>query len=178
MDSEKRKRLLLIVAGVCISAWLADRLVFTPLYHLWTARSTEIEQLGQDIAKGAGLLDRQPALEARWDGMKKRALPNRVADAETAVLESVSRWTNDSHLSVTSVKPRWNPPEKESRTLEIQLEATGTIEALTKFAYDLESDPLPLRVEDLEIVSQDEKGGRLNLALRFTALVFKEEASS
>ncbi len=178
MDSDKRKRVLLVVAGACIALWLGDTLLIEPLYAAWGARSAKIERLAEETQRGAGLLERAPALKARWDVMKKRALPNRVSDAETAILESVGRWTDDSQLSVTSVKPRWNPPEKEYETLEIQLEGTGTIDAVVKFLYDVESDPLPLRIEDIEIVSQDDKGRKLNLALRFTGLVFKEEPTS
>jgi Tfp pilus assembly protein PilO len=177
VDSEKRKRLLYIVAAVCIAAWVADTLVVTPLTDLWSARSARIQELRQDLVKGAGLLDREPALKAKWEAMKTSALPNRVSDAETAVLESVNRCTADSKLSVMSVKPRWNLAVKDFQTLEIQLEGVGGIDSVAKFLYDLEVDPLPLRVEDLEITAQDEKGARLNLTLRFTGLVVKEESS-
>lgn len=177
MDPERRKRLLVIVSVLCIGAWAGDRLVLTPLLNLWRTRSSRIQELQQELSQHAGLLEREADLRARWEQMRKSALPVRVADAEARVLQSVTGWTSDSRLSVSSLKPRWVKAGKDAELLEIQLEGTGNMEAVVRFLYALEKDALPLRVEDLAIASQDERGERLNLTVRFTGLVLQEATS-
>ena len=174
MDSERRRRWLVAGTIFCVSAWLGDTFVFTPLLNLWRERAARIQELDEEIAKDAGLLDREGDLRARWEDMKKRALPKRVSDAEQTVFEAVNQWTADSGIGVTSLKPRWTRVDRDKQTFEIQLEGNGDMQAAAKFVYDLESSNLPLRVEDFGIVSQDEKGGHLNLSLRFTGIVLAE----
>jgi Tfp pilus assembly protein PilO len=173
MEAERRKRILIVAVLLCVGVWVADSMVFTPLYNLWTTRSTRIEDLRQEIAKSSGLLDRRPELKKRWEDMKKRALPNRESDAEKMVFESVSRWADESSLKVNSVKPSWSHPKKEAETLKIELEGVGGMESVVKFVYALECGPLPLRVEDMEISSQDKEGTTLKLNLRFSGLVLE-----
>jgi hypothetical protein len=174
VDLERRKRLLVIVTIICVGAWMADNFVIAPMTNLWQERSARIQELTDDMAKNSGLVDREDSLKARWEDMRKRALPTRVSDAENAVFQGVNEWTSDSSLVVTALKPRWTRMDRDKQTLEIQLEGSGNIEAVTRFVYDLEGSPLPLRIEDKGITSQDEKGGRLNLSLRFTGLVIEE----
>jgi Tfp pilus assembly protein PilO len=177
VDSDRRKRLLIIVTVLCAGAWLGDTFVFTPVTNAWNERSARIAELEQNIAKSAALLDRQPALKGRWQEMKKRSLPARTTDAENLVFQEVNQWSSNSGLGITSLKPRWARIEKDKQTFEIQLEGNGDIEKVSRFVYDVETSPLPLRVEDLAITSQDETGTHLNLSLRFTGLVLEEAAS-
>lgn len=174
MDPDRRKRLLIFVALICVGGWAADSLVVTPLIGVWQARSARIERLRQELEQSTSLLDRDSELKARWKDMKSRALSTRVSDAENAVFQSVSQWAGESRLSVTSVKPRWTQIAKNEPVLEIQLDATGDMGAVARFIYELESSALPLRVEDMGITSQDDHGGRLSLNLKLTGLVLKE----
>jgi len=178
VDPERRKRLLIIVTACCVGLWVLDRLVLEPGIGFWTGRSSEIQKLDKDITESSALLDRENDLKDRWRMMRKQSLPKRVTDAEQLVFQSVSHWASESRLSVTSLKPRWSKAPPLAQTLEIQLEGSGTMEAVSKFLFALETDKLPLRVEDLQISAQDEKGDKLALSVRFTGLVLEEAASS
>ncbi|MBI5091002.1 MAG: hypothetical protein HZB26_00995 [Candidatus Hydrogenedentes bacterium] len=177
MDPERRKRLLIIAAAICIGAFALDRLVITPSFEYWNGRSAQIQELDKEIAESGGLLDREGELRQRWDTMKTQSLPKRVSDAESLVFQSVSRWASESKLSVTSLKPRWVKVPPMAQTLEIQLEGTGNIENLSKFLFALETDALPLRVEDLQVSAQDDKGEKLALSVRFSGLVLEETST-
>jgi Tfp pilus assembly protein PilO len=177
MEADRRRRILIAAAILCVSVWVADSLVLTPMYSMWTGRAERIQEIKEELAKSTSLLDRRAELKSRWEDMKKRALPNRVSDAEKAVFEAVSRWTAESRLTVNSLKPRWTHLNKEVQTLEIELEGSGNLEAVVKFVYELECTPLPLRVTDMEIAAQDKEGGQLRLSLRFSGLVLERMAS-
>ena len=174
MDAERRKKWLIIVTLLCVGVWLADNMVFTPLLTLWDKRTVRIATIEQDLAKNTSLMDRKSDLKARWDDMKKRALPARASDAEKAVLESVNQWIGDSKLTVTALKPHWTRPNKEAQVFEVQLDGKGDMESASRFIYALETGNLPLRVENLELISQNEKGKELNISLRFSGLVLEE----
>lgn len=175
MDAERRRRILILVTVLCVGAWALDSLVVEPLLASWQARSQRIGELERDLAASANLVGRESQMQARWKEMLDGALPAEVSDAERAVLQAVGAWATDSRLSVTSVKPRWiDGIAPGSRLLQIQVEGTGDMEALSRFVYGLESDPLPLRVEELEITAEDDAATRLALSARFTGLVLEK----
>jgi hypothetical protein len=56
-------------------------------------------------------------------------------------------------------------------TLECRADAFGNMQALTRFLYDVEKDPLALKVEAVEITTRDNDGQELSLALQVSGLV-------
>ena len=175
MESNQRRRILAVAAIVCVAAVAGDRLVLSPLQNLWTARSERIVELEKSLSKGRLLVDREQAMKERWQDMKQRSLPADMSVAEDQMLKSVGRWTRDSRLGVTSLKPRWTDDEEDFKKLEFRAAAQGDMESIARFVYELETDPLPLKVEDIEIAARDESGSALALAVRFTGLVLVDE---
>jgi len=56
-------------------------------------------------------------------------------------------------------------------TLECRVDAFGNLSALTRFLYDVEKDPLALKVDALEITTRDNDGQQLSLALQVSGLL-------
>jgi hypothetical protein len=54
--------------------------------------------------------------------------------------------------------------------LDCQVNGSGDILSLARFLYELEKDPLALRIEDLEITARDDNGQQLTLSARFSGL--------
>jgi Tfp pilus assembly protein PilO len=168
---DNRQKVLAIVAMVAVAALAADRLVFTPLIDLWRDHAHQISELRMNLDKGKALLVREQAIRDRWDKLQKSALPNDGSAAESKVLTAVERWTRDSGLGVTSIKPQWKQNADDYKTFECRVDATGDIETLMHFLYELERDPLAVRVEDMELSARDDNGLQLSLGVRFSALV-------
>ena len=175
MESKRRKRLLAVAAIACVAAVAGDRLVLSPLNNLWTTRSERIAELEKSLSKGRLLVDREEAMKERWREMKDRSLPAEMSVSEDRILKSVGRWVRDSRLGVTSLKPRWTDDEENFKKLEFRATAQGGMESVARFLYELETDPLPLKLEDIEIAARDERGDMLTLAVRFTGLVLVDE---
>jgi len=76
---------------------------------------------------------------------------------------------------VTSLKPRWSRKEKVFRKLEFRATAQGGIGSIARFLYELETDPLPLKVEDVVVTARDGRGDVLALGIRFSGLVLTDE---
>ncbi|MCX8036639.1 MAG: GspMb/PilO family protein [Candidatus Sumerlaeia bacterium] len=172
MEFRKRERLLTVMAVIVVGAFLGDRLIVTPLRGLYKNRSERILELKKSLDQGRMLLDREKDIKARWEDMRKQALPTDPSVAENMVLQAMNRWIQSSRLTVTSLKPRWIEAERaEYKTLECRVAAQGNLPALARFLYELERDPLPLRVEEIEVSSRDDRGQVLTVGLRFTGLV-------
>ena len=56
-------------------------------------------------------------------------------------------------------------------TYQCRMDASGNLNSLSRFLYDLEKDPMALRLDSLEISSRDKEGQQLVLAVQISGLV-------
>ena len=171
MNLTHRQNRLGILAVVAVALLAGDRLVFTPLAKLWKERSVRITELRKSVAQGTLLLDRQRSILARWDNMRTNALLQEASLAEDQVLSAFDRWSQASRIGVTSVRPQWKRAAEDYATLECRVDASGSLPSIARFLYDLERDPLGLRVEVVEITSRDTRGEQLTLGLQVSGLL-------
>lgn len=174
MGFRQRERILIIMAMVCIAIFLGDKLILTPLGRIWSERSLRIGELKKSIEKGSILVDRRADVERRWKEIKDASLPDDPPTVEERILNRVHDWESQSGLTLNSLKPRWMPPDDESKKLELGLTASGSLESIARFLFELESDPLSIRVEDIGLTSRDKRGTVLDMNLKFSSLILKE----
>ena len=117
------------------------------------------------------LLHREQVIRNSWDHMRTNMFPNNASEAENEMLRGFERWSQDSRISVTSIKNQWKRGEDDYVTLECRADAYGSIQALARFLYSVEQDPLALKVESVEITSRDNDGQQLSLALQVSGVV-------
>jgi len=171
INIKNRQQVLAIVAIVAVALLAGDRFVVSPLTRSWKARSERIADLNKSINQGSLLLTREQTIRERWEFMKTNMLPNNASVAESEVLRAFERWSQDSRISVTSIKQQWKRAADDYMTLECRADAFGNIQALTRFIYEVERDPLPLKVESIEITTRDNDGQQLSLALQVSGLL-------
>ena len=175
MGNNRREFILGIAAIICVCTVVGDKFVATPLYELWTTRSTRIAGLEKNMQKGKMLVEREDMLKQRWDDMNMCVLPNNTSAAENRVFTSVDDLARESGLISPSQKPRWTEDTGSFRKVEFRISSQGNISSIAHFLYELEKNPMALRSEDISIVSRDEKGTNLTLDMRFTALTLMDE---
>lgn len=173
MNWKNRQHLLVIVAGAAVALLLSDRLVFTPLVKSWKARSARIAELSKKVADGRSLVERERNLRSRWEYMNRNMLSTNRSAAEQQVLQALDRWAQENRLNLLSVSPQWKQETEEYRTLECRLEAAGNLSGITRFLYEIEKDPLALRVQTVEIGSRDNDGQQIALGLQLSGLVLE-----
>jgi Tfp pilus assembly protein PilO len=171
MKLQNRQKLLTVGAIALVSLFTADKLLITPLGHFWTARSKSIATLQKQVQDGKQLMNRQNSLRGRWDEMRTNTLPANKSLAEQQVLQALDRWAKRSGIGVTSVMPQWKNDADEYSTLECRVEAAGNINTISRFLYDIEKDPMALKLENVEIGSRDADGQQLTLGLQISGLV-------
>jgi len=171
IDPEKRQKLLLFGALAGLGILLGDRLVLSPLLAAWDRRSEEIAALQKRVDQGRQLVARQDAVRAGWTRMTTNALPKVVSAAEGRVLSALDRWSRAANVNVTSVKPQWKQTEEDHMTFECHVDATGSLSMLTRFLYEVERDPLAVRVEAVELAARDNDASQLTLGLQVSGLL-------
>lgn len=171
MKTRNREKLLLLFTAAAVGLLALDWAILTPLARSWKSRSARIEALSKKISQGALLVEREDVMRDRWEFMKQHSVPVDISSAENEVLTAVDRWAQASRISFTSIKPQWKNYADDYTTLECRADAFGDIQAVTKFLFELETDPLPLKVEEVEIRARDNDGRQLSLGVRFSRLV-------
>ena len=86
------------------------------------------------------------------------------------VFKAVGRWGRDGRITFSALNPQWRTYEEGYATLECRANASGDQAGIARFLYEMERDPLPIRLESCEISANDKEGRRLSMALRFTAV--------
>jgi len=171
MQIKNRQQLLMIVAGTAFALLLGDALVFTPLVKLWKSRATQIVDLRKKVNDGDALLRRDAAIQSRWSQMQVNTLTNNSSLAEQQVLAAFDKWSQDARISVNSVTPQWKRDNDDYQTLECRVDASGSVGTLRKFLFNIEKDPMALKIESLEINARDKEGQQLSLGLQISGLV-------
>jgi len=170
MNVKNRQQLLTLLAISAAALFAADKLVLTPLKNAWTARSEGIEELRKRVGEGRSLVDREPSLRLRWDQMRTNTLPENASQAEQLVLRAFDRWSSESRVSVLSINPQWKREADEYLTLQCRVEASGSLGAVARFIYELEHDPMAVKIESMELSARDNDGQQLALGLQVSGL--------
>lgn len=177
MNQKKRETILLLVTAITLGALAFDRLLLTPAIAYYQETAEEIKALEENLMKGKILIDRERILRKTWAEMQRDDLPENISEAENMVLKPFDEWISDSNLELLSFKLSWNDADEEFTTLECNAVAQGTLEQVTRFLYQLETGPLPLNVENLEISDLNGNGSQLRLNMRFSGIRLLEELS-
>jgi len=170
MQINNRQQMLVIVAAAGVALLVADRLVITPLKDAWKERAARIVELRKAVIQGAQLRDRERTIRDRWNSMNTNTLPENVSAAENAVLRAFDRWSQDSRISIASIKPQWKQADDDYMTYECRADAFGSLQAITRFLYEIEKDPLALKIDSVEINARDNNGQQLSLGLQVSGL--------
>jgi hypothetical protein len=172
---KNRQQFLAILAATAILIFVGDKLLFSPLTKAWKARSTRIAALEKSLSQGSLLIERDRTIRERWQRMSTNTLPNNTSAAENIVLRAFDRWSQESRISITSLKPQWKQREDDYMTLECRADAFGDIQAITRFLYELEKDPLAVKVDMIELSARDKDGEQLALGIQVSGLLLSAQ---
>ncbi len=170
MDTKNRQQVLIIAAVACLALLIGNSVVLEPLTKSWKDRSDRIKTLEQQVAQGKALIDHEVALRRRWEDMRTNTLPLNTSVAEAEFYKSFSRCVQDSGVTQTSYRPQWKQND-DYTTYECRADISGNIETLTRFIYELEKEPIALKVESMEFATHDDKGQQLSLGIQISGLM-------
>ncbi len=171
METEQRKKLLIIGAIAAVVILLGDKMLISPLTNLWQKRAKEIEFLEKDVMKGRALLEREDFLKRRWDDMIRESLPENQPAAESVVFTQLDEWARFSQFDVSSITPQWRDDEEDNLRYLVRIEGNGNMRSITDFLFAIDQKLLPIKVESVEMVSKDKRGTQVGVDLRISGLI-------
>lgn len=170
MTASQRFTYLKMGAIGIVALALLDSFVISPAMARWSEQSDRLDALRQKVQRGQGLLDRQDSIRNHWADMVKANLPTEVSAAENEAFQAIGRWARVSGVSFASLTPQWQNHDEGFQTLECRATATGNQVAISRFIYELETDPIPVNLEEFELTTRDEHGQLLTMTARFSFL--------
>ena len=144
MKIQNRQQVLMLVVLGLIALWAGNLLVYGPMVKWWHARQDKIKELRQEVVQGKSLIRREAYIRSEWASMQTNSLPNNSSLAEQQVLKALNNWAGDTGINVSSVTPQWQMDQDDYSTLDCRVEASGDLNALSRFLYEIESDPMAL----------------------------------
>ena len=170
MNLNKRQQFLAMLAIAAVALFMADKLVFTPLTNSWKARSERIAKLKEQVREGTATLRRATALREQWATMSTNTLPNSKPAAESLMLKAFERWSQAGNVSVSSIRPQWKETEDDYKTLECRADVAGNLSAISRFLFQIERDPMGVKVDSMELTAHDNEGSQMALVIQVSGL--------
>jgi hypothetical protein len=176
MKIENRQQWLMALTIAVGVLYAADQVVIEPLFGWWKTRAKTVAELRTQVKNGRRLIQREAGLRSRWSQMRTNALPENHSLAEQQMLKAFDSWARESGADVTGITPQWNSDSPDYLTLNCRLEAAGDLGTLSRLVYDLEKNPMALKLESVELSSRDATGQQLTLDLQISGLVLVAQA--
>jgi hypothetical protein len=171
MTPDRRQKLLALAAFGVVGLFALDRLVLTPLMASWRERSQAIASLRKSLNDGRLTIEREQFINARWNELRRNTLPANASQAEQQMLQAFDKWSRDSRISVSSIRPQWKRGTGDDHSLlECRVDAAGGLAAITRFLYEVERSPMALKIESIELAAKDNNGQQIALGLLVTGL--------
>jgi len=179
LQGKSRETLLKIAVGVVAGLFLLDWMVIEPALQNWKTQSERLASLRDKVQRGRQLIEREKSIRARWDEMQRTDLNDDSSEAENDVFKALNRWARESRINFTNLTPQWRAHEDAGYdTFECRATAAGDQASLGRLVYEIETDPLPARIEEWELSTKDAKGQQLTLSLRFSFVRIAEAGRS
>jgi len=170
MPANNRQQLLTVIAITAVGLFAADKLLIEPLIAGWKSRSDRIAALQEQVNQGKKLVDRERSIRNHWDQMRRNTLTNDTSIAEQQLFRALDSWEQDSRVIITARTPQWKSAD-DFMTYECRIDAAGDLPSLSRFLYNVEKDPLALKLESVELSARDKDGRQLSLGLQISGLV-------
>ena len=171
MKVENRQQFLIVLTAAAAALLIGNSLIYNPLVNLWTARAAQIKDLSTRVKDGKVLVQREAVLRSRWSSMSANALPDNPSLAGQEVINAFDNWSSASGAEVTSIMPQWSNDATNYMTYHCHVQASGTMDALSQFIYDIEKGPMALKLDSMELSAHDNTGQQLMLDLQVSGLV-------
>lgn len=172
MQIKDRQKFLTILAITALALLVLDKIITPPLTKFWHDRNQRITDLQNQVKKGEILKRYKAHIRAEWAEIQAASLTNNTTLAEQQLFRGIDQWSQSSGVTVSSITPQWKQSSDTAyKTIECRVDASGSIDRVARFLYELENDPMALKLESVELTSSDNTGQQLALGVQISGLI-------
>lgn len=169
MVLSKRERMILIAAILAVVMLVADKFIVGPIGTRREQIKAQKLSLQTELENAQILFSRQKLMERKWKALLSDGLQNDT-EAESKIARALDEWSRSARLTLSSVKPERVASDKGLKEMTFVVAGTGTLEAVSRFLWQIETASMPIKVMDMQIGSTNETGQSMSLQLRLSAL--------
>jgi len=166
----KRERYIVAATLIVLAILVLDRLVLIPAQDRKATIEEQTQQALTEPERARVLFARRKKRGPRWRGILDAGLKSGPAETESRVLHAVRDWSQEAHLSLSSLRPERMTDKGELREVTFRASGTGPMSAVAGFLWRLENASFPIRVTELQLGTRKEGTDDLSLQLRISAL--------
>jgi Tfp pilus assembly protein PilO len=170
MILSKRERLIILVTAIVLALLALDRYAITPLLDYRAAIETQKQRAATEMQRATALMAHKRRIDPKWRETMAAGLKRDPAEAESQILHAVRDWSAETGLKLASLKPERLPGKKSLQEISFQAVGTGSMDAVARFLWRIETAEVPIRVKELQLGARKEGTDDLTLQLRLSTL--------
>ena len=170
MILSRRERLIIAATLIVVAALVLDRYAVTPFLDARDAAEAQKQGLLDEMDRGRATLASEREIGPKWQKMVAAGLRRDPTEAESQVLHAVGDWATEAGLRLSSLKPERVPEKQHLQEINFQATGTGSMNAIARFLWRVETAGMPIRVKELQLGSRKEGTDDLTLQLRLSTL--------
>ena len=170
----KRERIIAIIAVAAVGFLVLNKFLIGPVTGKLQQLETQKNQLRVELDEAQNLFHKRRVLEKEWKAAMSEGLRNEV-EAESKVGRALNMWSDQTRLSLSSVKPERVASDQGLKEMTFAVAGTGSLRSVAQFLWQIETAALPIKVKSVQIGSASEAGDSMSLQLRLSALYLGEQ---
>lgn len=176
MALTNRERIVMILAGLAIALFIGDQYILEPVLNSRTEAGELKVRLEVELDQSRTLLARREKINEQWNRMQEAGLSSDIQKVEGLVLQFLQKSSAGSSFTLGSIQPERLTKEGQIGQLEFMVSGTGGIDAVTRFLWDIEMADIPIRIESMQLGSNDEDARQMNLQLKLSSIYLTDKS--
>ena len=176
MTFSTRERVILVALMIVLGALVLNRWALTPLLD----RRDEVEGrkaiLLSKMDSAESLLQRRRVIEPRWRQMLADGMKRDPGEAESQMLHALDKWAAEAGLNPVSLQPQRSTKETLLPEIVFRVAGTGSMAAVSRFLWRLETAEIPVKVKVLQLASRKDGEDDLSLQLHISTLYLPDHS--
>jgi hypothetical protein len=178
MVLSKRERYIGLATAAAVALLALDSFALTPYIARRDAIAAGRADAQQQLSDAAGLTTRQAKLLPIWTALQKGGLKVYASLAESQTIQAVIDWAKAAGVDLAALKPERSSQEGQFQVISFNVTGTGSMQAVSKLLWSIETATIPVRVNDMQITPRREGTDDLSIRLSVSALCMPPEAES
>lgn len=173
MIATKRERIILLVTLAAVGLFVLNWFVIDPLFVRLDKAETDLSASTIKLQESRNYRDNAPRYERRWREMVAAGLKSDASESEAQALRALNGWALDSGLVLSTLQPdraEASKQQKDFQQITLRVTGTGSMRAVSRFLWSVQTSSIPLHPADVQISSRKEGSDDLTLTLAVTTL--------
>lgn len=180
MNLNERERKLVIGLAIVLGLVGVFYVVVKPFLDRGRTIANQLTRAKLDQQDAQTLLTRQPYVTRAWNSMKNTGvLRSDPYEASQQVSGLLLDWAKDTGVSITNMladppaqfsETRAEKPESKFKRVNIHVTVVGTTRTLSSFLWKVESTPMVLRIDSIQVNSKKPGTDDLQMVMMLSTL--------